>query len=130
MITDGSASHGASAAAFANFDENSPNDRCWLFSRISPCVATSQNAVAPPLPSTTSWPSGSENSAARPSRTRPTVSRTGACRCDVPISEEPVAASASRCEVWILEGPAPKRPSRGSRSAGICTSVTNDNLSG
>ena len=27
---------GAACAAFANFEENSPNDRCWLFSRISP----------------------------------------------------------------------------------------------
>jgi phosphoserine aminotransferase len=54
LITDGSASHGAAAAAEANFEENSPNDRCWLFSRISPNVAMSQNAVAPPLPSTTS----------------------------------------------------------------------------
>ena len=53
-MTDGSASHGAALAAVANFEENSPNDRCWLFSRISPNVAMSQNAVAPPLPSTTS----------------------------------------------------------------------------
>ena len=54
VITEGSASHGAAFAAAANFDENSPNDRCWLLSRISPNVAMSQNAVAPPLPSTTS----------------------------------------------------------------------------
>ena len=54
-MTDGSASQGAAfAAALANFEENSPNDRCWLFSRIRPKVAMSQNAVAPPLPSTTS----------------------------------------------------------------------------
>ena len=52
--TVGSASHGASAAALANFEENSPKVRCWLFSRISPSVAMSQNAVAPPLPRTTS----------------------------------------------------------------------------
>ena len=53
-MTEGSASHGAAVTALANFEENSPNERCWLFSRISPNVATSQNAVAPPLPSTTS----------------------------------------------------------------------------
>ena len=41
-------------AAAANLEENSPKDRCWLFSRNSPWVATSQNAVAPPLPKTTS----------------------------------------------------------------------------
>ena len=52
-MTDGASSHGAAAAALANFDENSPNDRCWLFFSISPNVAMSQNAVAPPLPSTT-----------------------------------------------------------------------------
>ena len=52
--TEGSASQGAALTAAANFAENSPKDRCWLFSRIRPYVATSQNAVAPPLPSTTS----------------------------------------------------------------------------
>ena len=54
VITDGSARNGAAAAALANFEENSPKLRCWLFSRIRPKVAMSQNAVAPPLPSTTS----------------------------------------------------------------------------
>ena len=54
VTIDGSASHGAAFAAAANFEENSPNVRCWLFSRIRPWVATSQNAVAPPLPKTTS----------------------------------------------------------------------------
>jgi hypothetical protein len=52
-MTVGASSHGASLAALANFEENSPNVRCWLFFSISPCVAMSQNAVAPPLPSTT-----------------------------------------------------------------------------
>lgn len=65
----GSASHGASCAALANFEENSPKDRCWDFSVISPWVAMSQNAVEPPLPSTTSYPSGSEKSCRTPSRT-------------------------------------------------------------
>ena len=49
-----SARKGASVAAFANFEENSPKFRCWLFSRIRPKVAMSQKHVAPPLPSTTS----------------------------------------------------------------------------
>jgi hypothetical protein len=52
-------------------------------------------------------------------RTGPTVFFTGAWRCDVPISDVPVAARASRCEVWILEGPAPNRPSAGLRLSGI-----------
>ncbi len=54
VITVGSPRNGALWAALANFEENSPNDRCWLRSRIRPNVAMSQNAVAPPLPSTTS----------------------------------------------------------------------------
>jgi hypothetical protein len=37
----------------------------------------------------------------------------------VPINDEPVAASASRWLGWILDGPAPKRPSAGLRSSGI-----------
>ena len=53
-MTVGSARNGAAAAALANLEENSPKLRCWLFSLISPKVAMSQNAVAPPLPSTTS----------------------------------------------------------------------------
>lgn len=53
-ITVGSASHGASLAAFANFDENSPKLRCWDFVSMSPCVAMSQKAVEPPLPRITS----------------------------------------------------------------------------
>ncbi len=45
---------GAALAAVANFDENSPNERCWLWASISPNVAASQNAVVPPLPRATS----------------------------------------------------------------------------
>ena len=41
-------------AAFANFEPNSPNDRNCPRSSMSPNVAMSQNAVDPPLPSTTS----------------------------------------------------------------------------
>lgn len=53
-MTLGSPSQGACLAAFANFEENSPNDRCWDLSLMRPCVATSQKAVEPPFPSTTS----------------------------------------------------------------------------
>ena len=38
---------------FANFDENSPNDRCSDLSLTRPNAAMSQKAVVPPLPSTT-----------------------------------------------------------------------------
>ena len=51
--TVGSDSHGARLATAANFAENSPKLRCWECSRISPNVAASQNALVPPLPSTT-----------------------------------------------------------------------------
>lgn len=122
--TVGSASHGASLAAFANFEENSPNVRCCDLLSISPCVATSQNAVEPPFPRTTSYPSGSENSSRTPSRTVPTKFLTGAWRWEVPSRELPVAASASSASVRTLEGPAPNRPSAGLMSAGIWISAT------
>ena len=35
------------------------------------------------------------------------------------MSEAPVAASASRCDVCTFDGPAPKRPSAGNKSVGI-----------
>ena len=52
-ISTGSASQGAPAMTLANFDENSPNDRCSDLSLTTPNAAMSQKAVAPPLPSTT-----------------------------------------------------------------------------
>ena len=52
-MTSGSSRWGAALAAAANLEENSPNDRCWLRRPIRPNVATSQNCVAPPFPSTT-----------------------------------------------------------------------------
>ena len=73
----GSSRCGAADAAPANFDENSPNTRCWLRRSMRPNVATSQNAVDPPLPSTISQPSGSENSERSPSRTDRTTALTG-----------------------------------------------------
>ena len=53
-ITVGSPRNGASLAAAANFEENSPKTKCCERSSINPNVAMSQNAVEPPLPSTTS----------------------------------------------------------------------------
>ena len=47
-MTCGASNHGASLAALANFDENSPKDRCADFFSIRPKVAASQKAVAPP----------------------------------------------------------------------------------
>ena len=53
-ITSGSPRWGADRVTAANFDENSPKTRCWLRSRTRPKLAMSQNAVVPPLPSSTS----------------------------------------------------------------------------
>ena len=50
VMTSGSPRWGAAAAAAANFDENSPKVRCWLFASIRPKVAASQKQVVPPLP--------------------------------------------------------------------------------
>ena len=116
--TEGSPRNGAPAVTSANFEENSPNTRCCARSRTSPNAAASQNAVAPPLPSTTAYPSGSENSAASPDRTRPTRSFTGACRCEVPSTAAPGPASEASASGRTLDGPQPNRPSRGLRSSG------------
>jgi hypothetical protein len=50
----GSPMNGFFFTAEANFALNSPNARCSERLSISPNAAASQNAVAPPLPSTTS----------------------------------------------------------------------------
>ncbi len=52
-MTSGSSRWGASAAAAANFDENSPKVRCWLLRSMRPKVAASQKLVVPPLPRAT-----------------------------------------------------------------------------
>src|SRR5437868_5640075 len=112
-------SHGAAVVTFANLLENSPNVRCCDRCRIRPNEAMSQNAVVPPLLSRTSYPSGSENNWASPVRTRPTTDFTGFCRCEVPMYVEPDAASAASCSGRTFDGPHPKRPSAGLRSAGM-----------
>src|SRR5215468_10689037 len=118
LITVGAPRNGAPLTTVTNLAENSPNDRCWARSRISPNAAMSQNAVLPPLPSTTSYPSGSSNSAANPSRTCRTSARTGACRCDVP--SRVLASPDSACTACgrTFDGPQPKRPSAGLRLFG------------
>src|SRR3954447_21583115 len=108
-MTDGSASHGAVLATLANLLENSPNDRCWDLSRTSPKAATFQKAVVPPLPSSTSYPLGSENRSARPDLMRATSDLTGRWRCEVPIYVEPESASAASWAWRTLDGPLPNR---------------------
>src|SRR4051794_29669494 len=122
LMTLGSPRCGASAAACANFAENSPKDKCCDFCSIKPNVAMSQNVVAPPLPSSTSYPSGALNNVASPSRTRRTTLFTPSWRCDVPRYDDPVAASAASCSGRTFDGPDPNRPSRGRSSAGITRS--------
>ncbi len=55
---------------------------------------------------------------AEPERTRPTRSRTGAWRCEVPISAD-CPASFSSASGRTFDGPQPKRPSAGLSSVGI-----------
>src|SRR5688572_12513375 len=91
---------------------------------MSEHAAASQNDVVPPLPSSTSYPSGSENSSARPARTRPTTVFTPARRWLVPRYPGAASARAATAAVRTLDGPDPKRPSAGSRSAGMRISGT------
>ena len=83
----------------------------------------SQNAVEPPLPSTTSYPSGSWNKEDSPSRTACTTFLTGFWRWDVPRIDVPLFASAAKEAGRIFDGPQPKRPSEGFRLSGILMSV-------
>ena len=75
-MIQGSSRWGAALAAAANLEENSPNDRCWLRLSMRQKVAMSQKQVVPPLPSTTSYPSGRPNRSPRPRRSRPTTDLT------------------------------------------------------
>src|SRR5699024_727186 len=130
LRTLGSSRNGAAVTALANLLLNSPLTRCWLRWLTSPNVAASKNAVDPPTPRTTSYPSGTANNSARPSCTLPTSFLTGGWRCDVPMSVVPVLASASSASERTLDGPEPKRPSPGCNSVGICmtSSVSIDPL--
>ena len=119
VMTVGAPRCGAVFAALANFEPNSPKVRNCARSLMRPNVAASQNAVEPPLPRITSYPSGSANSSARPDRTRPTWDFTVFCRCEVPRMVVAAPRRASTCSTRTLDGPQPKRPSTGSRSAGI-----------
>src|ERR1700691_1056473 len=110
---------GASVTHVANLEENSPKLRCCDWSAMRWKVAASQKLVVPPLPSRTSYPSGSEKSARSPSRTSATLLRTVAWRCDVPMYVVPSATRALSCSGRTFDGPEPNRPSRGSSSAGI-----------
>ena len=121
-MISGSSRWGASFAAAANFDENSPKLRCWLLRSMRPKVAASQKQVVPPLPRATTYPSGSENSSARPSRRLPTTDLTVFWRWLVPRYRPASAARASTASGRTLEGPEPNRPSAGRRWAGILMS--------
>src|SRR3954447_19270677 len=59
-----------------------------------------------------------------PLRSRLTMNLTAACRWLVPRNSPASAASASTASWRIFEGPHPKRPSAGSRSAGMAISGT------
>jgi hypothetical protein len=86
---------------------------------ISPNAAASQNAVVPPLPSATSYPSGRENSELSPRRISPTSDLTGFCLWEVPMMAEPALPRCSSASGRTFEGPHPNRPSAGFSSSGI-----------
>ena len=90
---------------------------------ISEAQAISQNALAPPLPSATSYPSGRWKNSRRPSRIEATSCLTGAWRCDVPSRVVAPASSAAICSGRILLGPEPKRPSSGFSDSGILSVI-------
>ena len=117
--TRGGSRCGARPAASANFDENSPNTRCSLRRRISPNVAASQNSVEPPLPRSTSHPSGRENSSVMPRRMAPTTDLTGSWRWEVPSHVDETSASAATAAGRTRDGPHPNRPSTGISSEGM-----------
>ena len=94
-ITVGSANHGAFAEAAANFAENSPNAKCPDFLAMSPNVAASQKAVAPPSEQTISYPAGNANNSANPARMLPTTFFTAGCRWEVPMMARLPATMAS-----------------------------------
>ena len=84
-MTSGRARCGAGSAAAANFDENSPNTRCWLSLLDEPEGGDVPERGAcrrcrgrPP-----SRRAG-RTASRRPSRIRPTTCFTGAWRCEVP----------------------------------------------
>ena len=82
---------------------------------MRPNVATSQNTVEPPLPSTISQPSGSDEQVARarrgPSRRGSSPAPGGG---ELPSRLPLALASASACSGRTFDGPQPKRPSVGS----------------
>ena len=113
-MISGASRWGARAAASANLPENSPKTRCWLRRSISPNVATSQNAVVPPLPSTTSHPSGRREQLAQPGAH---LADDVAHRC-LPVATSP--SSSGRPQPgppWPRAGPSTDR-SRSGRRAG------------
>ena len=119
LCTVGAPRKGASATALTNFAPNSPKVANCARSRTSPNVATSQNAVVPPLPMITSYPSGTEKNSAMPRRRRATSFFTVFCRWEVPRSVVETRDSASTASGRTLLGPQPKRPSAGLISSGI-----------
>jgi len=128
----GSSRKGALCADLANFVLNEPYVPNAALPAMSDAQAMSQKALAPPLPSAISYPSGREKNEPSPSRMEATRDFTGVCRCEVPRSVLPPRSSASTCSGRILLGPEPNRPSSGFIEDGmftilsICSTLAND----
>ena len=111
------------AVTVANFWVNSPYTRCRARRRTSPQAAASQKAVAPPLPSSTSYPSGS---AKRSAQTVANLSHQILDRRLAVRRSHQIVPGANRANASgrTLVGPLPKRPSAGLRWAGMCKVVS------
>ena len=118
-MISGSPRWGAAAAAVENFEENSPNTRCWLRFSMRPNVAASQNTVVPPFPRTISHPSGScEQCGEAGAKSAHHVFHG----CLSMAGSQVVPACAARAltaSSRTIDGPTQNRPSTGSRSTGI-----------
>ena len=105
--------------AAANFDENSPNARCWLRRSMRQNVAASQNSVGAAVAEHDLVAVGQREQLAQAVRgpVRPPDLTVG-WRWLVPRNDPPVAASAASASGRTFDGPDPKRPSAGQQVGG------------
>ena len=116
-ITDGAASHGAAAAAVANFAENSPKRQvlALLADQAEGRDVPERGGAAVAEHDLVAVGQREQLRRGRRGRDR-RASRTGACRCEVPISEEPVRGQ--RVEVGGVGSSTARRRSVRRRASG------------
>ena len=107
------------AVASANFVENSPLTRCSERSaHESERRHLPERGRAPVPERDLVARRAGRRARAGPRGPAPRAQRTGAWRCEVPISAAPSDARRASARGRTFDGPLPKRPSAGSRSAG------------